>query len=109
MGTILTTAATMLCPHGGMISGTVAGSKRATARAQILTVNDTFMISGCTFQISSAPHPCVRVQWMTGAAKATADKGAILTTDSQGLCLAADSAPQGPPSLSPAQTQAVAL
>lgn len=108
MAAILTTAATMLCPHGGTITGTVAGARRATAQAQILSVNDSFMIAGCAFMIGNTPHPCVQVQWIKGAAKATVDKGAILTTDSQGLCVAADKAPQGPPNLSPGQTQATA-
>jgi hypothetical protein len=108
MGAIITTAATMLCPHGGTVTGTVAGSKRATAGAQILTVNDTFLIAGCAFNIASVPHPCVRVQWITGAYESMAVHGAILTTDAQGLCLAADQAPQGPPILTPAQTRAMA-
>lgn len=109
MGAILTTAATMKCPHGGTIVATVAGSRRATAGAQILTVNDTYMIAGCPFVLGTAPHPCVIVQWTVPSLKAAADHGALLTVDSQGMCLAADAAPQGPPILAPAQTKASAL
>ncbi len=109
MGTIITTAATMMCPHGGTITGTVAGAKRATAGAQVLTVNDTFLVAGCPLNVSGAPHPCVQVQWIAGALKVTADGGAVITTDSQGLCVAADQAPQGPPILMPAQTRASAI
>lgn len=108
MGAILTTAATMMCPHGGTVSATVAAARRATAGAQILTVGDTYLVSGCPLNVSSVPHPCVQVKWIAGALKATADGNAILTTDAQGLCVAADQVPQGPPVLTPAQTQAVA-
>lgn len=109
MGAILTTAATMMCPHGGTATGTVAAASRASAGGpQILTVSDTFLIAGCPLNISGAPHPCVEIQWIVGALRATADSAAILTTDAQGLCLAADKAPQGPPVLIPAQTRAVA-
>lgn len=109
MGAILTTAATMMCPHGGTITATVAAASRATAGAQILTDSDTFMIAGCPLNISGAPHPCVTVQWIAPSLKVTAGGAAILTTDSMGLCKAADEVPQGPPIPVPAQMRATAL
>ena len=74
MGAIITTSATMMCPHGGSATGTVAGAPRATAGgSQILTVGDTFLISGCPLNISGAPHPCVEIQWIMGALKVVKD------------------------------------
>lgn len=109
MGMIITTAATMFCPHFGTITGTVADSRRATAGgAQILTESDTFTIKGCTFNISGGPHPCVSVRWIAAATKVKT-RSAVITTDSLGLCVAADQAPQGPPQLVPAQTKASAI
>ena len=108
MGAILTTAATMMCPHGGTVSATVAAARRAMAGAQILTVGDTYLVSGCPLNVAGAPHPCVQVKWIAGALKAKADSNAILTTDAQGLCVAADQVPQGPPVMTPAQTKAMA-
>ncbi len=108
MGAILTVSATMMCPHGGTITATVAGAPRATARAQILTESDTFTIAGCPLNISGSPHPCVSVRWIAPAMKVKASSAAMLTSDSQGLCVAGDQAPQGPPILTPAQTQATA-
>lgn len=109
MGAILTKSATMMCPHGGTINATVAGASRATAGDPILAESDLFLISGCPFMIGNSPHPCVTVQWIAPATKVTASQSKILTTDSQGLCKAADQAPQGPPTLTPAQTRATAL
>jgi hypothetical protein len=98
----------MMCPHGGTISATVAGAPRATAGAQILTDADTFTIAGCPLNISGSPHPCVSVRWISASLKAKASNAAILTSDSQGLCIAGDQAPQGPPVLTPSQSQASA-
>ena len=108
MGTILTTSATMMCPHGGTVSATVGDGKRATAGDPILAESDTFIISGCPFMTGSNPHPCVSIRWIAPAVKVTARQSRILTTDSQGLCLAADQVPQGPPTLVAAQSQAAA-
>ncbi len=67
------------------------------------------MVAGCAFAPGGVPHPCVSVRWITGSTKTTAHGAAVLCVDSVGLCVAADQAPQGPPVLIPAQTQAVAL
>ena len=109
MGAFLTTSATMMCPHGGTISATVADSKRATARAPVLTTSDLFVVGGCVFAPGGAAHPCVSVNWVAPAVKVTAGHAPALTIDSQGLCVAGDQAPQGPPILIPAQTQATGL
>jgi hypothetical protein len=108
MGSILTTSATIMCPHGGTASATVGDGKRAKAGDSILAESDTFMISGCPFMTGSTPHPCVSIQWTAPSTKVKARQSAILTTDSQALCLAADQVPQGPPTLIAAQTQAAA-
>jgi hypothetical protein len=108
MGTILTTSATMMCPHLGTVSATVGDGKRATAGDPILTESDTFTISGCPFTIGTTAHPCVTIRWSAPAVKVTARQSRILTTDSLGLCLAADQVPQGPPTLVAAQSRAAA-
>jgi len=109
MGALLTQSSTMLCPHGGTISATVAGSPRATANNDpILAETDTFMIAGCPFMMGSSPHPCVSLRWTSAATAAQASGAKLLTDSSQGLCIAADQAPQGPPNLVAAQAKATA-
>lgn len=108
MGALLTRSATMACPHGGTIMATVSDASRASARDAVLTVSDTFLVSGCAFAPGGVPHPCVSVLWVMPAMRVTAARSPVLTIDSQGLCTAADQAPQGPPMLSSAQTQATA-
>ncbi|MGO9152919.1 hypothetical protein [Mycobacterium sp.] len=95
MGDYLTASSTLMCPHGGMVSPIPADSSITLGGDPIVLASDTFPIAGCTFA-PVAPHPCVQVQWIVTALRGAADGAAPLTTDSMGLCVAADGAPQGP-------------
>lgn len=89
--------ATMMCPHGGQISA-VPTNVRVTAGGQPLTVlADNFLVAGCPFNVSGAPQPCLRVQWLVPAARLTIGGQPAILQSSTGLCMAA--APQGPPSV----------
>ena len=92
MPALLTTASTLMCPHGGTVTGS-PGATKATADTVILRGTDSFSISGCTFQISGAPAPCTVVQWVETAQKVKHDGDFVLTEASVGLCVGA--APQG--------------
>jgi hypothetical protein len=95
MGAFLTTASTLQCPHGGMVQAACANTRAKAGGAYILRSDDTFTISGCPFNVSGSPHPCVRVQWIVTATRNTAAGGKSLTDASVGLCMAADGAPKG--------------
>jgi hypothetical protein len=94
MGNFLTTASTMQCPHGGQVLAVPSDPSVSFGGNPIVLQNDTFTIVGCPFNIALAPHPCVQVKWIVAALRSTAGN-APLTTDSVGLCVAADHAPQG--------------
>ncbi|HEY2858172.1 MAG TPA: hypothetical protein VGJ21_07130 [Terracidiphilus sp.] len=93
MPALLTTASTMMCPHGGTVTA-VPGQSQATAGAPILRMSDTCTIAGCAFVIGVVPSPCVTVQWVQAATRVQAGDFA-LNEASVGLCLAATQAPQG--------------
>lgn len=103
---LLTTASSLQCPHGGMVTISSSNTK-VQATAALALSSDTFTIAGCPFQIpvgvGTVPHPCVRVQWVKTNVRCTVNGTPTLSQDSIGLCLAADQAPQGP--VSAAQTQ----
>lgn len=106
---LLTTASSLQCPHGGVV--TIASSNtRVQAVAPLALATDTFTIGGCPFQIpvgtGTVPHPCVRVQWVKPNVRTTVNGTPTLAEDSVGLCLAADQAPQGPVSVIQAQPRA---
>ncbi|MCU1244868.1 MAG: hypothetical protein JWN02_778 [Acidobacteria bacterium] len=103
MGNLLTTSSTLMCPHGGSVSATSSNSVAKADGSPIVRGSDTFTISGCPFVLGNTPHPCVRVQWTVTATMHKAAGQLALTSDSAGLCLAADSAPQGPVQISNTQ------
>jgi hypothetical protein len=94
MPALLTTASTMMCPHGGTVTA-VPGQSQTTASSPVLRMSDTCTIAGCAFVIGTVPSPCVTVQWVQGCAKVQAGGDFALNESSVGLCLAATQAPQG--------------
>lgn len=93
MGDYLTSASTMMCPHGGSVSPGPGSGTVTLAGNPVLTSADSFPIAGCPFA-PSGPHPCTEVRWVVDALRGAAS-AATLTTDSVGLCKAADGAVQG--------------
>jgi hypothetical protein len=92
MPALLTTASTLMCPHGGTVTGS-PGATKATADAIILRATDSFSVAGCTFNVSGLPQPCTTVQWVVTAQKVKHGGDFVLTEASVGLCLGP--APQG--------------
>jgi hypothetical protein len=105
-GQALTTASTLMCPHGGTVSASPA-NVRAKADAYVLTVNDAFVIAGCAFTLPNGqPSPCMSVMWTTPDSRVKAG-GPTLSASSVGLCTNAAGIPQGPVSVSVTQAQTV--
>ncbi len=111
MGELLSTSDIMMCPHGGQVS---ISSLQASASAEALFVRpgDIFTIAGCAMMVGPSPHPCVIVEWQSPSSRVKAgDRGGavfVLTTDSVGICKAADQAPQGQVLIQKTQTKAAA-
>lgn len=97
MAGLLTTASTLQCPHGGQVKVTTSNTRVNAASSPAVCSSDTFTISGCSFALPPpvGPHPCVRVQWVKASLHVKVVSAAVLTEESVGLCLAADSVPQG--------------
>ena len=95
-GQAITTASTLMCPHGGSVTG-IPGSPRASAGATMLRSADTFTIAGCPFVLpSGSPSPCVTIQWIVADTSVTVGGAATLSSGSVGLCMNPASVPQGP-------------
>lgn len=107
---LLTTAATLSCPHGASVA-IVSTNTRSSALAPLALATDTFTVIGCRFQLPTpggpVPHPCVSVRWVKPNTKCLVAGQPTLAADSAGLCLAADQVPQGPVVIAPAQTRAL--
>lgn len=87
MSDYLTSSSSLSCPHGGTVMITASNSRITLDGDQIITATDTFVISGCSFNISGAPSPCTQVQWLSTALRSTADSLSPLTKNSVGMCI----------------------
>jgi hypothetical protein len=108
MPALLTTASSMMCPHGGTVTAT-PGSTKASAGAPVLRGSDSFVIAGCTFNVSGVAHPCVSVNWIVTATRVKHGGALVLNEASVGLCVAGDQAPQGTVLITSAQPKASGL
>ena len=97
-----------LCPHGGMVTEIPSAPRVLVSGMPVATLADQYLVAGCLLNVSGAPHPCIRVQWLVPAVRVKASLAPLILQTSTGLCLAADQAPQGPPIVSSTQPRALA-
>lgn len=95
MGKVLTNADVMMCPHGGIVTIVSTNFKVRAGGSFIVRPSDVFAIVGCSLAPGGLLHPCVLVEWRMPAGTTSASGDEALTTDSIGLCKAADQADQG--------------
>ncbi|QBE66509.1 hypothetical protein [Pseudoduganella lutea] len=91
---ILTTASTVMCPHGGQALLITSNTDAVIAGAPALLQTDVHPIVGCPFT-PVAYSPCLTIQWVTGATQTSVRGVPMLLQNSVGLCLNAAQAPQG--------------
>ena len=89
---------TTLCPHGVPVQ-TIPTNARVLVGGQPVTLlSDTTIVAGCPFTVPVAtPMPCIRVQWLTPAVRVLVNGQPPLLQTSTGLCISAQSTPNGPP------------
>jgi hypothetical protein len=94
-GFLLDSGATISCPHGGQATVVPRATRVTLSGKPPLLVDDVATIAGCAFNVSGAPSPCLRLQWLMPAMRATVERSPVLLSTSVGLCLNAAGAPQG--------------
>ena len=102
---VLTTRATIMCPHGGTVTITPTATRVSVDGDPPLRMGDAGIIAGCPFTIGTTPSPCVRPEWMLPSTRVRIEGAAALTHTSVGLCLSGASVPQGPATISGFQTR----
>jgi len=106
-GPLVHVGATILCSHAGPATVVSTNARVLVSGQPVATIADQTLVAGCAFNIRGAPHPCVRVQWLTPALRVLVNGQPAILQTSTGLCLAADQAPQGPPVVAAAQPRVV--
>jgi hypothetical protein len=106
-GNALTTASSLMCPHGASVNIVSSNAHVSAGGAKVVRPDDTFIISGCPFQIPATPpipSPCVKVVWVVPDVQASVGSP-TLSQSSVGLCVSAAQVPQGPVTISTTQAQ----
>lgn len=106
---LVTTASTVMCPHGGQAILTTGNTRVSAGGAPVLVQSDQPTIVGCPFTVGPKYSPCVRIQWVSVATRAAVGGPPPVTQSSVGLCLSAESAPQGTAIIAATQPRASAL
>jgi hypothetical protein len=105
-GPLIHLGITAMCPHGGSVSVVTSNARVLVSGQPVATLADQYPIAACPFQIpvgaGTKPQPCVLVKWLVPAVR----QPVILQT-STGLCQSIEQIPQGPPSVTVAQTRVV--
>ncbi|PXX69510.1 hypothetical protein SAMN05660489_02910 [Pseudomonas sp. LAMO17WK12:I10] len=91
---ILTTASTVICPHGGMAQLITSNTQALVDGAPMLLQTDVHPIVACPFT-PVAYSPCVSIRWLTAATQTALHNVPVLLQNSVGLCLNAAQVPQG--------------
>jgi hypothetical protein len=104
-GPFLTTAASILCTHGGKAI-LVTANARVRAGGQVLLESDVHAVAGCALSSATPPNPCVRIEWTAGAGSVQVGGTKALVQSSVGKCLNAAGAPQGVAIVVPGQFRA---
>lgn len=94
-GYCLTTASTIMCPHGGQATLMTSNTHASALGTKILLESDVHTVAGCPFMVGQKYSPCVRIEWSCGAGKASVNGTAILVKSSIGECLNGEGATQG--------------
>ncbi len=86
-GHLLETSASVACAHGGQASATMPSPRVRVAGNPITMMSAPHSISGCAFNVSGSPMPCVVAQWTVGATRVTSLGSPVLLQDSQAVCV----------------------
>lgn len=106
-GFLLHVGATAICPHGGQISIISTNTRVLVGGQPVATLADQYLVAGCAFTVPPGkPQPCVKVQWLTPAARVLINGQPALLQTSAGLCQSAEQIPQGPPTVIVTQVRA---
>ena len=97
-GNSLNINAKLLCPHGGTVRIISANARAKADGVPLALSTDTFVVSGCPFQIPltpPVPSPCVSVRWLLPDMRVKVNRTPTLSKSSLGICLSAAQLPQG--------------
>lgn len=91
-GPVLTQTATVLCVHGGQAQPTTPLPRLLLSGTAAVGQTPPYVVTGCVFNVSGAPSPCVTGTWVVAAVRVRSTGIPLLLQDSVAVC-----APNGTP------------
>jgi hypothetical protein len=108
-GFIVTTAASIIRPHGASVSIVSSNTRVRAGGAPVATASDTYTVSGCPFQVpvgpGTKPQPCVSLRWIAPAVRVRVGGQPVILQTSSAISLSVEQIPQGPPTVVTTQTR----
>jgi len=86
-GPMLTVASMIMCAHGAPAQATAPNPRVMAGGQPVVTLAAPHAVTGCPFNISGAPSPCVTATWVSGATRVMATGQPVLLMDSQAICV----------------------
>ncbi|NOK34657.1 hypothetical protein HMI49_15765 [Corallococcus exercitus] len=84
-GFLLHAGATVMCAHAGTAQPTVTNPRVRVSGQPTIVQSSTYTVSGCPFNVSGSPVPCVTAQWTVAALRVRSGGQPLLLQDSQAL------------------------
>jgi hypothetical protein len=104
-GYILHLGAVVQCPHQAPAQVSPSNSQVKVSQQAVAVMSDQYQIAGCPFVIGPKSSPCLTIQWVKAASRVKVNGQPVLISDSKGLCLSPEQAPQGTPTITSTQTR----
>lgn len=86
-GFLLHQGAAIQCAHGGKAETTSPNPKVMVSGQFIVTQPAPHAVTGCPFNVSGSPVPCVTAPWTTAALRVKSFGLPVLLLDSQAKCI----------------------
>jgi hypothetical protein len=108
-GPVVHVGASIICTHAAPSNVITSNSRVLVSGQPVATLADQYLISGCAFTVPTGkPQPCLRIQWLTPAARVFVNSQPVILQTSTGLCLSAEQIPQGAPIVVATQPRVIA-
>ncbi len=104
-GFLLHAGASLICAHAAPVTVSTTSARVLVGGQPVATASDVFAVTGCPFNVSGSPQPCVKINWLVPAGRVLIDGKPAVLQSSTGVCVAATQAVQGMPQVVATQTR----
>ena len=79
--------AVVMCSHGAPAQPTAPSPRVMVSGQPVATITAPYAITGCPFNVSGGPSPCVTGQWIVGSVRVTSMGQPLVLQTSSSTCI----------------------